>query len=452
MKPLVMLVLFLLIPAAAALSVTDLEVTAIDALCSDATPAGNWDASICQGTYTTAADACTDALVSCDDANAEVHTNFRDDLVGVDVRAANVTIDPVTECSSIDAVRVAYRYTPDNIDDAFLEISTDQGASYIDACGGAPGAGGVTTSCDVTADHSWSCSDFFGASSQARARLSAIRTTGNPNQATGITINYLVFFINYTVPTPQISDVSVRDVSARGATVSWQTGNASNATLRYGLTTGYGLTLTNSSFALNHEFTLSGLEDDSTYFFEVESCTQAGVCEVQGPFEFSTLEEVAPSISDFLLVVDEFVVNVSWSTDRNATSTLEYGTSLSYGVTISNITESTTHFFRAEDLAPATTYFVRASSCDELGCASVTDSFKTAPPLTGCSYRYAETAADHEPGVVKRGDVVVVDCRLSAPVRAREELRVQLAWPHELLRVLVSTPRLLYQEPEVLLP
>lgn len=250
---------------------------------------------------------------------------------------------------------------------------------------------------------------------------------------------------------PGISNVQVSDVTTRSASISWSTSNEANATVRYGLTQSFGNVSSNSSFATSHSFLLDGLDDDLTYYYEVESCTAYG-CETQGPFTFTTQEETVPTISNLSVVVSASGANFSWSTDRNTTSELAYGTSPSYGSLVSNSTSTTAHSFSLTNLSVARTYYYSVESCDALGCTSSTGSFKTAPPAGACSWRYAEKAPDHEEGLIKRGDVVVLDCRLASALQARADLRVQLAWPNELLSRLVSAPRLLYQEPEVLYP
>ena len=78
--------------------------------------------------------------------------------------------------------------------------------------------------------------------------------------------------------------------------------------------------------------------------------------------------------------------------------------------------------------------------------------FKTAPPADRCAYRYAETGPDHQPGLLQRGDVLVLDCRLQAPLRERQQLRVQALWPALQLTRIVTAPRLLFGEDEVLYP
>ena len=783
----VLLVLAVLVPVVFAETATDYYVQPSNVLCSDSGVGGNWDETVCSGTYTSGVDACGDALVSCDDANAESFVVGRNTLMGVDVGVADLSVDPEVQCDSILGARIEYRYAADaGADERILNVSSDAGASWQEACGGVPGAEGVTNSCDVSSI-AWTCEDFFGEQAQARARLTAFRSGGPPSATYELSVNYLVFFVDYNftinpletdltsyqqggvvnitgadvwgasedvtinvtldgvlldqlfvttdaqghfattyelgdyAPTglyvlsasqdsdssinaqtefsvnarepvvttqrpggyynrsetatflgeefasnssvlvqatnpsgetiletsivtsaqgtfsfsyvfedafttalgnytftfteqlnesyqapispqlvvlpqtatrstdsasvlselsvldgdfarftatngqedffeisyfevfpleadidllafeffhresdagadvyvkwlnpstsnwevvsgcvyegnlsarwnscdltsvvssvaqandlqvrisddeqtggssnwnydvdiaflqaaftlePGIFDVQATNVTTRSAAVSWQTQKSTNSTVRYGLTPSLGSVLSNSSLSSSHSFLLEGLDDDSTYYYVVESCTEYS-CETQGPFTFTTQEETAPTISDFSVEVGVSEANFSWVTDRNTTSEVFFGTSSSYGSSLSNSTSTDSHSFLLSGLSASTTYYFLVESCDELGCASASGSFKTAPPVGACSLRYAEKAADHEEGIIKRGDVVVIDCRLASALQARADLRVQLAWPSELLSRLVSAPRLLYQEPEVLYP
>lgn len=263
-----------------------------------------------------------------------------------------------------------------------------------------------------------------------------------------------VDFINATVTytlQPQISNVTHSSVTSDSADVSWDTNNSANATLEYGSTQALGTTRTNTTPSTNHFFSLTNLSDDTTYYYNVTSCT-ADACETQGPFSFTTPKAIAPTISDVQVAAGETAANISWQVDRSADATVRYGTSTSYGTTLTNDTNNTTHSFTLTGLSAATTYHYEVESCDELGCAQEQGIFKTAPPIGRCAYRYAEKGPGHEPGLVKQGDVVVLDCRLENPIHRSQELRVQALWPAAQLTRIVTTPRLLHEEPEVLYP
>jgi len=94
---------------------------------------------------------------------------------------------------------------------------------------------------------------------------------------------------------PTIDGVNVTNITGTSAIVNWGTNEAANSTVRYGTTnTSLPNSASNSTFALLHNITLSGLSGSTTYFFNVTSCDQAGNCNTTGVFNFTTLAAPAP--------------------------------------------------------------------------------------------------------------------------------------------------------------
>lgn len=74
---------------------------------------------------------------------------------------------------------------------------------------------------------------------------------------------------------PVISGVAT-SASSTTATVSWNTNELANATLKYGTSTSSMTTLVNPAFTLPHTFALTGLTASTTYSLILESADQAG--------------------------------------------------------------------------------------------------------------------------------------------------------------------------------
>ena len=87
-----------------------------------------------------------------------------------------------------------------------------------------------------------------------------------------------------------ISSIASSNVSATGATVTWNTNLASDTQVEYGTTTSYGLSTTlNTSLVTSHNVALSGLTASATYHYRVKSKDASGNAAVSGDHDVSTI-------------------------------------------------------------------------------------------------------------------------------------------------------------------
>lgn len=87
---------------------------------------------------------------------------------------------------------------------------------------------------------------------------------------------------------PVISSVRNGTVTNSTALILWDTDDFSNSTVLYGTSPGsLSLSASNVSFAQNHTTLLSSLTPNTTYFYNVSSCS-AGGCNTTGTFNFTT--------------------------------------------------------------------------------------------------------------------------------------------------------------------
>jgi len=68
-----------------------------------------------------------------------------------------------------------------------------------------------------------------------------------------------------------ISSVATSSVSTTQETISWATNKKANATVNYGITKHLGLSSHNNQFSKTHTITLTNLQSDTTYYYEVVS-------------------------------------------------------------------------------------------------------------------------------------------------------------------------------------
>jgi len=75
---------------------------------------------------------------------------------------------------------------------------------------------------------------------------------------------------------PEITNVSVPNITDTTATITWTTNTSSDSRVRYGTTTALGETEYDSSTDTTHNIILTGLSSNTKYYFEVESSDVSG--------------------------------------------------------------------------------------------------------------------------------------------------------------------------------
>ncbi|MEM4728595.1 MAG: fibronectin type III domain-containing protein [Thermoplasmata archaeon] len=171
---------------------------------------------------------------------------------------------------------------------------------------------------------------------------------------------------------PIISNVRVTGISDRLAVVSWSTNEPSDGLVEYGTDTGYGRSVSDPGFFLEHSLTLIALSPSTTYHFRVGSRDASG----NGPsysedMTFTTLASpdlTPPVISNVKVtgITDRLAV-VTWETDEPADSMVEWGPTPSYGVSTSDVKLVLLHELTLSGLEPSTIYHFRVGSKDASG-------------------------------------------------------------------------------------
>lgn len=88
---------------------------------------------------------------------------------------------------------------------------------------------------------------------------------------------------------PEISEVNIAEIARDKATISWKTDIDSDSTVEYGLTTDYGLLVTNEKHTKDHLLVISELSPGTLYHFKVKSKEASGTGSGSEDFTFSTL-------------------------------------------------------------------------------------------------------------------------------------------------------------------
>ena len=175
-----------------------------------------------------------------------------------------------------------------------------------------------------------------------------------------------------TTATPAISGISVSDVAADGATISWSTDVPSYGRVTYGMTNTYGSVSPMDNISASHRITLSGLQPSSSYHFAVLA-TDADGNEL-GRSQDTSFNTIAapdtnpPVVSQFKVLPTDVSAIITWTTDEPATSQVLYGLDKSS----SNSSPEdpslvTSHTVRVGGLQANTTYYYRIQSVDANG-------------------------------------------------------------------------------------
>jgi hypothetical protein len=192
---------------------------------------------------------------------------------------------------------------------------------------------------------------------------------------------------------PIIDNIQITDVSESSAVIRWDTNIAANSFVEYGLTNAYGKVFGSYQKDTGHSVTLNNLLSNSTYHFRVRSTDETEA--VSGDFTLNTApdtgDKTPPQITDILTSnITTSTATITWTTNEDSNSIVEYGTAVDYNLRKANESESVTnHTINLTDLSVNTTYHYRIKSKDSAGNQNIsndqtftTNSDTTAPGIS----------------------------------------------------------------------
>lgn len=220
---------------------------------------------------------------------------------------------------------------------------------------------------------------------------------------------YRTFLTTSDMTPPVISSITTPIVTSDLAVIFWQTNELSSSKIEYGLTSGVytAQTALNTTLSLNHSGTVLNLSPLSRYYYRVISADAGGNNAISSEQVINTPEAgpviiqqitqeigVALEIYNNLLnqfnlaereieqlrvekdtkppVITDIVVSnigafeatISWKTDEDSTSFVEYGTSTKYGFTVGIPAYTEEHVVKLSRLKMGTPYHYRVISAD----------------------------------------------------------------------------------------
>ncbi len=174
-------------------------------------------------------------------------------------------------------------------------------------------------------------------------------------------------------PPPVVNPPTITNVASTtsytAASVTWNASSQSgisNSTFVYGLTTNYG---SNGSIIGSYQVNLSGLSTSTIYYFKISVTSQDGQAEYSSYFRTAIPppDVTAPVISNVAAVPGVTTSSISWQTNEQADSQVNYGITVAYGSTVSDTNQTLSHTLSLSSFLPNTTYHYRVISVDSSG-------------------------------------------------------------------------------------
>ena len=203
----------------------------------------------------------------------------------------------------------------------------------------------------------------------------------------------------------EIANISVSDITATAASVSWTANTPAYGMVVYGKTVGYGMTAASDGEQTSHKVALSGLEPGLTYHYAVicndnsnKEAARSADQIFNTPASAATAPAVkSPLVKQFKVIPTDIGAFVNWTTDEPSNSQVLYGSdqqcSNSTALDPKMVTE---HSMKLSGLTPNTMYYYRIKSANSSGGIALMDppnTFNTLiTVLTG--YKIGERAPD----------------------------------------------------------
>jgi len=178
---------------------------------------------------------------------------------------------------------------------------------------------------------------------------------------------------------PSFSSITATNINETTTNITWTTSSLSNSTINYGTTLSLGSLAGQDDSVLNHSVQLSGLLEDTLYYYNITSCVPLG-CNTTGTFNFtSATNPIVISNLDVSLTHSKAII--TWTTDPHGNSSVCYGLNSSLGQCETSNDLVTSHSITLHGLTSETYYYYNVSSIhpDDNSIDSVSGAFTTLP-------------------------------------------------------------------------
>ncbi|TSC92841.1 MAG: fibronectin type III domain-containing protein [Candidatus Berkelbacteria bacterium Licking1014_7] len=188
-----------------------------------------------------------------------------------------------------------------------------------------------------------------------------------------------------TLPLPAVFNLSIKDINANTATVYWTTNTDTDSLVEYytqsdievaGIKKGEKLTAGSATRSKEHSIKLTSLIGNTVYYYKVFSQDQNSNRVESGQAVFTTSKDTTPpEISKVKTNTNldqgetsKVQLTVTWETDEPSTSQVGFGLGANPSgkdkESVEDTVYTTSHYAILQDLAPSSTYRIKAISRD----------------------------------------------------------------------------------------
>jgi len=172
---------------------------------------------------------------------------------------------------------------------------------------------------------------------------------------------------------PTISNIKISAINGESATISWDSDEKGNSTVRYGISDVSEVAASDSvvnsdkdNYVTSHSVVLGGLIPATRYVFIVSSIDAAGNIAQSSQ---DSLVTSSPSSISFIKAQSKELgqATITWKTSTETTSIVEYGLSTSYGEKKESASLTSDHSLNLSGLNQGNTYHFRVKGKDKNG-------------------------------------------------------------------------------------
>ena len=312
-------------------------------------------------TYNFKVKSC-DASNNCSESSPSQFTTLAGDTSPPSI--SNINVSEITYNSA------KISWITDELSDSFVEYSTTSGFSF----GTMVGTKEATTSHVVLLTNLEASTTYYF---KVRSRDLA----GNEAVSDEFSFTTQEAPLLDTTP-PTISNVTTTNIEYNTAQIQWETDEPASSFVEFGLSTSYGRIYGNEELVTFHSVQLpKDLTPESTYHFRVRSRDAAGNEAISQDFTFTTAQDpqdtTPPTItfdpSTGIGQPSETQITISWTTNEDADSYIDYSTDKSFSFTQGSPIMTTEHSATLVGLKPGTLYYFRIRSSDPSGNQAILD-------------------------------------------------------------------------------
>ena len=120
------------------------------------------------------------------------------------------------------------------------------------------------------------------------------------NDSSTDTQNLSITVNNPDTTPPTISNIQATNILSESATITWTTNENANSQVQYGTSPGgYSNTETDSNYVTSHSIVIYGLNENTTYYYQVSSADQSNNNTNSAEYSFTTAVETSTTLIDF---------------------------------------------------------------------------------------------------------------------------------------------------------